>query len=96
MRIRIDSQMARQANEYARTMREREPYETTTWEGEVEDGTTLEGIFRAFNRVEEADAERLARLAYRLPSLSVGDTVTLLDTGKAYEVASMGFTEVVA
>lgn len=48
-----------------------------------------EQIFRMFNRVDEADNERLEKWGYRLPSLSVGDVITW--NGVAYEVASVGF-----
>lgn len=53
-----------------------------TWEGDLDlDGLTvreaLAGVFRAFNRVDDADCERLLALGYDLPSLSVGDTVTV-------------------
>jgi peptidoglycan hydrolase-like protein with peptidoglycan-binding domain len=65
-----------------------------SWEGEVDipEGDALEHIFRQFNRVTDADAERMEAQGYRLPSLSVGDQVEI--GGRRYRVASMGFTEV--
>jgi hypothetical protein len=81
--ITIHSKQAEQANE-------------ATWTGEVElqapaDKTTgrLSEIFRLFNRVEEADCERLAALGYELPSLSVGDLIEL--DGHTWRVAPVGF-----
>jgi hypothetical protein len=67
----------------------------TTWEGEIPlptDRSRLEAIFRFFNRVEDADADRLATIGYRLPSLSVADKIVL--DGRTYEVDAVGFTEV--
>lgn len=61
------------------------------WEGEVE-VRDLEDVFRYFNRVEEADADRLDEIDYRLPSLSSGDVVTV--GGIHNLVASMGFKEI--
>lgn len=54
----------------------------TTWEGEVElkpdtPHFQLEQVFRLFNRVEQADVQRLRDIGYTLPSLSTGDHVTL-------------------
>jgi hypothetical protein len=57
---------------------------------EAED--VLEDIFRAFNRVTSEDCERLDAIGYKLPSLSVGDTV-ILDQ-KVYEVKNLGFEEI--
>jgi hypothetical protein len=37
----------------------------------------LDAIFREFNRVDEMDVEHLEQIGYHLPSLSVGDTVTV-------------------
>ena len=49
------------------------------WSGRVPNGDP-EAIFRFFNRVDAADAERLRAIGYRLPSLSVGDIISY--TGK--------------
>jgi hypothetical protein len=62
-----------------------------TWTGEVE-GVNLDTVYRFFNRVDEADSARLAALGYRLPSLSVGDLVTI---GTAtFQVVNLGFEPV--
>lgn len=71
-----------------------------TWTGEVDPDELRaiggdvgpESCYRFFNRVDRDDERRLQRLGYRLPSLSVGDRVTL--DGKCYEVEPMGFQEV--
>jgi hypothetical protein len=52
----------------------------TTWQGDIQlesNGNLPEQIFRFFNRVDEADGERLKKLGYNLPSLSVGDYFTV-------------------
>lgn len=65
-----------------------------TWEGEVpgvfQDGS-LDLIFRMFNRVEPEDNDRLESWGYRLPSLSVGDRVTV--GGRRFAVAVVGWRE---
>lgn len=69
-----------------------------TWEGDVNitPGRTqtkmLEHIFRYFNRVDENDGQRLERVGYNLPSLSVDDTVTV--EGMTWRVAVTGFESV--
>jgi hypothetical protein len=84
------------------------PYPTTTWEGQVDltpytsyvsyqtgkrrEVPLTEAAFRFFNRVERADERRLLDIGYDLPSLSVGDLLTL--DGETWEVAPMGFTKV--
>lgn len=65
-----------------------------TWQGELDDLRDLEDAFRYFNRVDEADCERLERIGYKLPSLSVGDIVTV--DGNPHVVASMGFAPISA
>jgi len=50
---------------------------------------TWDNVFRAFNRVTQADCETLDRLGYDLPSLSVGDIVTL--NGETKQVTGNGF-----
>lgn len=82
------------------------PYNSTTWQGWVDlpenetDAEQLERIFRLFNRVTEEDVERLAAQGYELPSLSVGDQVTLSDPSastysvRAYQVAGTGFDRI--
>src|SRR3954451_19528413 len=69
------------------------------WSGEISDtysmgpsDEALERIFRHFNRVTDEDAERLQRMDYKLPSLSVGDIVTM--EGTHYLVCGMGFKAV--
>lgn len=70
------------------------------WEGEVPIEPnrhpifTNEELFRFFNRVDEDDTERLQALGYRLPSLSVGDTIVWND--RAWQVTDIGFMEVTA
>jgi hypothetical protein len=66
-----------------------------TWHGDVpvgfsgHIGQTNEALFRFFNRVDEADNDKLAAVGYFLPSLSVGD---LLHWGsKTWRVAGAGF-----
>jgi hypothetical protein len=61
-----------------------------TWSGEVPELRDAEDIFRFFNRVDDADCERLEASGYTLPSLSVGDVVTMPD-GRLMAVASAGF-----
>jgi hypothetical protein len=61
------------------------------WTGDVP-VMDLGHVFRFFNRVDEADADRLEALGYRLPSLSVDDLVTI--GGTTWKVAPCGFEEV--
>lgn len=66
-------------------------------EAEAEDAL-LDRIFRYFNRVDEGDGERLENIRYRLPSLSVGDYVTLAlgvgDGGITYRIDTVGHTRI--
>jgi hypothetical protein len=69
----------------------------TEWTGpinvvSIDVNEQLEHIFRQFNRVDEADCDRLEALDYKLPSLSSGDIVTI--GGKKYLCASFGWEEV--
>lgn len=71
-----------------------------SWTGEAaiapserHDYETLERIFHHFNRIDEDDARRLELMEYDLPSLSVGDLVTLED-GRTFLVEFVGFSEV--
>lgn len=65
-----------------------------TWTGQVADAD-LNAIFRAFNRVDDDDSARLVALGYRLPSLSVGDVITLPGDPPAHHlVAPFGFHEI--
>lgn len=74
-----------------------------TWEGivpmpenVVTDEEICEAVFRLFNRVDQADADRLEEWGYRLPSLSVGDIVGI-DRGPYFDlhrVESAGFKRV--
>jgi hypothetical protein len=65
------------------------------WQGQLDlpgnDQEALEQVWRLFNRVETEDVERLEEWGYRLPSLSVGDRVTL--DGKDYWVNDLGWVE---
>lgn len=68
-----------------------------SWEGEVPDellpaDAVNEALFRLLNRVDEGDVARLEAWGYRLPSLSVGDTVTW--EGRVFRVAAIGFDEI--
>lgn len=75
-----------------------------TWEGEIPDGPTIEGVdapydvdahakleyvFRFFNRVDDGDHERMAAVGYYLPSLSMDDVVTL--DGERWRCAALGW-----
>lgn len=96
MRIKIHSKMAEVANSALRPSTDPEPYPETSWTGDapviyLDDEQRLESIFRLFNRVDRGDAERLERMGYNLPSLSVGDVVEIGD--RRWEVAGMGFEE---
>lgn len=55
-----------------------------SWEGESE-SRDLEAIFREFNRVDDADCQRLEDKGYDLPSLSTGDFVGLSSGSGEYE-----------
>lgn len=75
--------------------------ENVTWKGDVPDldklkmldypidDARLDFCFRCFNRVNEADGERLETMGYRLPSLSVGDYIAF--DGKCWQVRGLGF-----
>lgn len=90
MRVRIESALARRFNE---SLEEGEERRMEVFEGDVPE-MDLEGIFRFFNRVTEDDGERLERLGYLMPSLSVDDLVTM--NGETFRVAPVGFEQVVA
>lgn len=98
MHVHIDSAMARASNEALRPHAEDNPghpdfaLRAETWEGDVA-RMSLEEIFRFFNRVEFADGERLEEIGYDLPSLSVGDIVTI-DGDEQWRVAPVGFERV--
>ena len=70
------------------------------WEGSLDlelgnDANTeqkLDRLFRLFNRVTDEDAERLEKIGFRQPSMSVGDVVEV--DGQRYEVAPIGFKRV--
>lgn len=59
-----------------------------TFNGQV-DTDDLDKIFRMFNLVDDADAVRLHKMGYRLPSMSAGDIVWLDD--QPYICASTGW-----
>jgi hypothetical protein len=98
-RIAIDSHMARL-----------QPGRPHTWVGSIPlelptqfDGSgdaldeRFEEVFRFFNRVDEADCDRLDALGYHLPSLSVGDRVQVCWPGcepRAFRVAGVGFEHI--
>lgn len=71
----------------------------TTWAGEAQIESP-EDAFRYFNRVDEADVIRLDAMGYNLPSLSMGDYITLsrgdfhASRGDTYRVESIGFKRV--
>lgn len=90
MRLRIESALATSWNE---SLVPGEMPRCDMWEGVVPD-MTLEEIFRYFNRVEAGDEERLMAVDYTLPSLSMGDTVTFLDTGIAWLCGATGWERV--
>lgn len=97
MKVTIISNLARNLNATPEARIEGIAYETDTWEGEValekeriED--RLEEVFRLFNRVHDADADRLEEWGYKLPSLSVGDIVRL--EGRTFRVAPAGYEEI--
>lgn len=97
--VKIESQMAKDANSGLRPTWEPAPFPATSWEGSVDldlsngPEAALEQVFRQFNRVTDEDVSRLTRIGYNLPSLSTGDLVTL--DGRRWRVAPVGFREVV-
>jgi hypothetical protein len=91
MRVRIESALARRFNE---SLEDGEERRMEVWEGDLDQDMNLEEIFRFFNRVDYDDGERLERLGYLMPSLSVDDLVT--KNGKTYRVEPVGFVEVSA
>lgn len=62
--------------------------------------TILHILFRLFNRVDDSDVDRLIQWRYYLPSLSVGDYITLWPTGGmddrtcTYAVQPFGFEKI--
>lgn len=101
MRIRIESRMAEAANESCRMAGVDEPFDRTSWAGDVslpEDEPTealLERIFRMFNAVDDDDVIRMRQLGYELPSLSAGDVIAVEGRGR-FRVNAVGFSEVAA
>lgn len=75
-------------------------FESKTWSGDApikmhENAyVVLERVWRMFNRVDDADVRRLERMGYDLPSLSVGDRVTIEDAGCSftYVVENVGYS----
>lgn len=71
-------------------------WESPVWSGKVQipdgEASLIERIFRFFNRVDDADSERLDDIGYNLPSLSVGDTVMF--DGRIFYCAPIGWQEV--
>lgn len=84
-RVTIYSHMAALVNESA----PRE-YPTTMWSGSLQTDD-LDVLFRAFNRVDDADVGRLERIGYRLPSLSSGDLVRV--GAQLWRCAPVGWAE---
>lgn len=72
--------------------------ESPVWSGEVEipmgadRDAFLDNVYRFFNRVDDADNERLDDIGYNLPSLSSGDTVMF--DGKVFYCAPVGWQQV--
>lgn len=62
----------------------------TEWNGELD--IPLHGAFRYFNRVDQADVDRLEAIGYRLPSMSVGDLLTI--GTETFQVHPVGFEKV--
>lgn len=96
-RVTINSRTAVSANQALRPSAEPAPYPATVWSGDVPLAddvreAQLEVIFRLFNRVEQRDVDFLEEIGYRLPSLSVGDEVTI--DGEIWTVAPVGFERV--
>jgi hypothetical protein len=89
MKVRIESALAARWNEEREIGEDGRP---DTWEGEVPQ-MGPEEIFRFFNRVDKPDSDRLAGLGYELPSMSVGDIITI-DGMLQYRVDPVGFTRV--
>jgi hypothetical protein len=79
-------------------------FSCTLEEAEIEVSSTdtvtnvLEKVFRNFNRLDQADCLRLEKISYNLPSLSVNDSIILVDQGKymVFLVESVGFTKVLS
>ena len=67
--------------------------EPAIWSGRVPNGDP-EAIFRFFNRVDAADAERLRAIGYQLPSLSVGDIISYTGTNRILIVCPTGFGDI--
>lgn len=65
-----------------------------TWTGEVPDHeiATDDMIFRYFNRVDEADCDRLDQIGFDQPSMSKGDIFEV--NGRRVRVLSVGFEEI--
>jgi hypothetical protein len=61
--------------------------------GELAGDALHSAVFRFFTLVDERDSDRLERLGYQLPSLSVGDLVTIV--GVPLIVAAASFESLV-
>jgi hypothetical protein len=70
---------------------EYDPMRATEWSGDLP-ALSPEEAFRFFNRVTESDSDRLEALGYRLPSMSVGDLLTI--GTETWQCASVGFVKV--
>lgn len=101
--VKIHSWWADRANDDAVQRNLTPPFHTDVWEGPVDlvpsDTVTglLEQLFRLFNRVESGDELRLSGWGYRLPSLSVNDTVSLChpveQVWRRYRVEAFGWSD---
>jgi hypothetical protein len=66
------------------------------WEGEVDVPShysvpeCLEFLFRFFNRASDEDNDRLEKIGFKQPSMSVGDMITL-EGVQNYKVINTGF-----
>lgn len=65
-------------------------YKAPDWSGDV-DVANPDDAWRFFNRIDRADSQRLAGVGYTLPSLSVGDLLTI--DGTTYLCRPLGFSE---
>ena len=75
------------------------------WKGEYRSNASGDGLlnelFRYFNVLDNDDADRLARLGYKLPSMSAGDVIAIdpegkFDRSRMFVVDRIGFREIVA
>lgn len=65
-------------------------YDSAEWSGNV-NVRMPDDAWRFFNRIDKADNQRLTELGYRLPSMSIGDLLTL--DGTTHLCLPLGFCE---